>query len=348
MRRKRKGAFLRDQRAMIWKGIGVLCGCMVWAGVILAVGFRGSGGRMQTPKEIWLYDHREESGGMMDPSDGEAKLQEIPSEIMDDLYSPYGVLIDGTSGEVLAGRYSQDRIYPASMTKMMTAIVALENTDDWEERIVLPTEIYGVLYAEHASVAGFEAGEKVLPMDMLYGMLLPSGAECCLGYAWQLAGNEKNFVEWMNEKADALEMTGTHFANTTGLPDEDHYSTVEDMAVLLRYCLQNESFREILTAQSHRTAPTNVHPKGLDFTSTLLGRLEGGKQVKGAQILGGKTGYTSKAGLCLASVARIGDREYILVTAGAPGTNYAETYHIEDAVAVYGRLAEFLEGSDLG
>ena len=65
-------------------------------------------------------------------------------------------------------------------------------------------------------------------------------------------------------------------------------------------------------------------------------------------MLGGKTGYTLKVGLCLASVARIGDREYILVTAGAPGTNYAETYHIEDAVAVYGRLAEFLEGSDLG
>lgn len=258
---------------------------------------------------------------------------------MGSLFSKYAILMDVNTGEVLAEKNSKKRIYPASMTKLMAALVAVERTEKWDVEVEIPQKIFTQLYLEHASLAGFEPDEKVTPEDLLYGMLLPSGAECCTAYALWLAGDEEVFVEWMNEKAKELGMDGTHFMNTTGLHDKNHYSTVEDMAVLLYQCLQNKTLRLVLSTPSYQTTPTTQHPQGIALESTLFQALHQ-MDISDTDLLGGKTGYTSQAGLCLASFAEIGGREYILVTAGADGNHYTESFHIEDALNVYSQVSE--------
>lgn len=270
---------------------------------------------------------------------------------MEGLNSTYAILIDTETGQVLAEKNSHMRMYPASMTKLMAALVAVEHTENWDASIEIPQQLISRLYLEHASLAGFEPEEIVSPMDLLYGMLLPSGAECCTTYAIWLAGDEKTFVGWMNDKAVELGMKKTHFVNTSGLHDKKHYSTAADMAILLEQCLQNETLRSVISAKSYQTTPTAKHPQGLDLQNTLFQTMEGypalgemfsDEMLSKVTILGGKTGYTSQAGLCLASFAQVGDREYLLVTAGAKGNHYTDPFHIEDALEMYGQLARDL------
>lgn len=255
----------------------------------------------------------------------------------DSLKSPYAILIRLDDHTILMEKNSEERIYMASLTKMMTAIVAIENLPNLQEKIRLSETMFQDLYKQDASMAGFQPGEKVWAIDLLYGAMLPSGAECCIGLAEKVGGSEKKFVKMMNQKAEELGMYNTHFTNATGLHNENHYSTVKDMAVLLSYALKNDVFREIFTSAYYSTQPTNKHPDGITFYSTMFDKL-GDSSVDYGEILGGKTGYTQEAGLCLASLAKKGKYEYILVTAGAQGNHETEQYNITDAVAVYNSI----------
>ena len=257
--------------------------------------------------------------------------------------SPYAVLMQARGGKIIGEMGSEERIYPASMTKIMTAIVAIEELDDLEQEITLTSDMFAGLYEQDATQAGFQPDERVRVIDLLYGVMLPSGAECCIALADEIAGSEEAFVELMNKKAARLGMDDTNFRDTTGLHDPDHYSTVKDMAILLKYAIRNDTFREIIESHYHSTPPTNIHPDGITFYSTMFQSLSD-TAVTGGEILGGKTGYTSDAGLCLASFAQVGDREYILVTAGAPG-NTGSPLHVQDAVTIYNRLGEALEAA---
>jgi len=253
------------------------------------------------------------------------------------LHSRYAVLVDLESGKAIREHNSQDKIYPASMTKIMTAILAMEQIEDFYDTVTLPCEMFEALYAAQASLAGFLPGERVRLKDLLYGALLPSGAECCLALADYISGSESQFADLMNEKAKELGMAHTHFCNSTGLHDSGHYSTVADIAILLRYALQNEMFREAFTCSRYSTAASNLHPDGITFCSTMFKSMES-NVVTGGEILGGKTGYTQEAGLCLASLAKINGKEYILVTAKADRVYQTEPYHVRDAIEVYSQL----------
>lgn len=271
----------------------------------------------------------------------EGWLEEIARPVVKELdlsgiNSPYAVLMQARGGKVIGEINGEERIYPASLTKIMTAIVAIEELDDLEQGITLDEDIFPELYAGDATQAGFQAGETVRAIDLLYGVILPSGAECCIGLANEIAGSEDAFVELMNQKAQRLGMEGTHFCDTTGLHDPEHYSTAKDIAVLLKYAIRNDTFREIIESARHSTGITNVHPDGITYYSTMFKNLND-PAVTGGKILGGKTGFTNEAGLCLASFAEIEGREYILVTAGAPGTT-GEPLHVYDAVTIYNRL----------
>lgn len=255
------------------------------------------------------------------------------------LKSRYAVLMDISSGKLLAERRGSDKIYPASLTKMMTVLLALETLEDITDMVVMPEEMYPPLYEANASMAGFQPGEQVTYEDLLYGAMLPSGGDCCLALSYEIAGSEEAFAKRMNEKAKKLRMTRTHFVNSTGLHEENHYSTAEDMAKLLRYALQNERFRTIITAKSYLSSQTEEHPQGITMYSTLWKDLRNGT-LKNGEILGGKTGYTPEAGLCLASFAQINGEEYLLVTAKAQGDHETEPYHILDAQKIYQSLCE--------
>ena len=255
------------------------------------------------------------------------------------LNSPNAILIRLKDDAVLIQKNSEDKIYPASLTKMMTAIVAIEALPDLEEEIRLTDSTFQGLYEADASMAGFKPGEEVKAIDLLYGALLPSGAECCVALADRVAGSEQDFVERMNQKAAELGMDNTHFENSTGLHDENHYTTVKDLSVLLSYALQDDTFREIFTSSRHFTLPTNKHPDGITFYSTMFEELSE-QNITGGEILGGKTGYTDEAGLCLASLAKVDNQEYILISAGAKGDHQSEQYNITDALAVYDSMGK--------
>lgn len=256
------------------------------------------------------------------------------------LNSPYAILIKLKDNRILMAKNSGEKIYPASLTKIMTVITAIENLPDLETKIQLSNSMYQRLHDENATLAGFQGGEKVRAIDLLYGAMLPSGAECCIGLAEKIGGSEQGFVNIMNKKAKELGMSSTHFANTTGLHSSTHYTTVKDMAVLLNYALKNDTFREIFTSFRHSAQPTNKHPGGITFYSTLFDKIAGTGGGAGGKILGGKTGYTLEAGLCLASLGQSGGEEYILVTAGAKGNQESEQYNITDALTVYGSLGK--------
>lgn len=257
----------------------------------------------------------------------------------DKLNSPNVILIRLKDHAVLMQKSSEEKIYPASLTKIMTAIAAIENLPDLKGEIKLTNSTFQGLYEADASMTGFQPGEKVSAIDLLYGALLPSGAESCIGLADQIAGSEQNFVKIMNQKAADLGMDNTHFENATGLHNENHYTTVKDMAILLSYALQNDTFGEIFTSSRHSTQPTNKHPNGITFHSTMFEELNN-QNISGGEILGGKTGYTDEAGLCLASLAKVRRQEYIMISAGAKGDHHSKQYNITDAIAVYNSIGK--------
>lgn len=252
--------------------------------------------------------------------------------------SPYAILIQARNGKTVGDINGEQRIYPASLTKMMTCLTAIEEIGNLNKEITLTQEMFAGLYEQNATQAGFQPGETVRAVDLLYGVMLPSGAECCIALADTIAGSEEGFVELMNKKADKLGMKDTHFMNSTGLHDLEHYSTAGDMAVLLKAALKNDTFREIIESPWHSTPPTNIHPDGITYYSTMFKNLSD-PAVTGGKIMGGKTGYTGEAGHCLASFAEIEGVEYILVTAGASDES-GSTPHIADAVTVYNRVGE--------
>ncbi len=253
------------------------------------------------------------------------------------LYSSNAILVALSDNTVLFDKKSDEKLYPASLTKIMTAIVAIESITSPEEKILLSPSIFEGLYSENASMAGFLPDEEVAAIDLLYGTLLPSGAECSVGLAVHVSGSEKEFVKQMNQKAGELGMVNTHFENVTGLHHKNHYTTVADISVLLSYALENETFKEIFTSADHVTAPTNLQNEGVAFSSTLFKKIDS-PYFEDGQILGGKTGYTDEAGLCLASFAEYKGENYILVTAGAPGNSFTEQTNITDAFTVYDEL----------
>ncbi|QGG51638.1 D-alanyl-D-alanine carboxypeptidase [Lysinibacillus pakistanensis] len=266
---------------------------------------------------------------------------EIPQKSDDmfnlDLYSSNAILVSLENHTILLDKNSEEIIYPASLTKLMTVLVALENIPDLKEKIILKNRIFTNLYEENASMAGFLPNEEVTAEDLLYGAMLPSGAEASIGLAESIAGSESGFVQLMNEKAHQLGMTNSHFMNATGLHHPDHYTTVKDLSILLQSALTNPIFREIYTAERYSIKSTNRHPEGITLTSRLFNFLNTNEVTKGA-IIGGKTGYTEQAGLCLASLASINGEEYLLVTVGAEGDPRSEQFNITDALAVYQKL----------
>lgn len=261
---------------------------------------------------------------------------EFPSKIYSDQY----LLIRSKDGTVVASYNETEQAYPASLTKIMTALLAIEYTDDFSTVVTVPSEIFGPIYKAGASMAGFEPGELATLEELLYGIMLPSGAECCLTYATYIAGSEDAFVALMNQRARELGMNDTHFTNCTGLHSTDHYTTAEDLAILLRYALGNETFRTVITSYSFYVTPSAVHSDGFYLQSTFTEALKRCETQlpQDLYLLGGKTGYTSDAGLCLASLAEIADEEYILITLGADSSPDSPPFHVMDAITLYSKL----------
>lgn len=229
-----------------------------------------------------------------------------------EISSEAAILYQLNEDQVIYEKNSEEILAPASLTKVMTTYVALEKITDLDQTVTLTSEMFQGLVESNASVAGFYVGETVTYRDLLYGSLFPSGGDATQALAILLYGNQENFVARMNEKAEEIGMKQTHFENSTGLPDENHYSTASDMALLLKEALKNKTFYELFTTDEYTTS-NGKHtwiPSYLKTANTY--------GITVDPILGGKTGFTNEAGYCLASIATYDDVNYLLVTLHAP------------------------------
>lgn len=266
-----------------------------------------------------------------------AKRSEQTASIPSDFECEHIYIANLNTNEVVAERRSTERAYPASTTKIMTLLVAVENIKDMDDTFEMTYEITDPLWVEGATVAGFSAGEKINMTDLLYGVILPSGGDASIGLAEHISGSEKAFVKLMNKKAKELGLKNTNFTNCTGLFDSKHYTTAEDLAVILRAAMQNELCREILSTYQHTTTPTKQHPDGLLLSSTLFEHMYG-TEPEGADILGGKTGYVDESGNCIASFGKseTDGTEYVCIT--LKGHGRWPTYY--DQIDLYSAYAK--------
>lgn len=245
------------------------------------------------------------------------------------------ILLDAKQQVMLAELGADTEIAPASMTKIMTLVVAMETLTpaQLEGAAVISNEQLKPLIEIGASRVGYVGGEAVCVRDLLYGTILPSGADAAVTLACYTAGTVDEFVKLMNEKAEEIGLSHTHFCNPTGLDEDGHYSTVHDIARLLEYAMSIPECKAILSTPTYMTAATTEHSTGIELKSIVFMRL-GDKKIENVKLEGGKTGFTKHAGQCLASWATDCDgNTYVCVVAGCE----EQLDPIYDTLTIYDR-----------
>ena len=230
------------------------------------------------------------------------------------------MLADATSGDILFANKPDESIYPASITKIMTALVLLENVDDLSKTVTVGAELDSL--ASDSSVMGLSKGEIISYEDLLYGLMLPSGGDAAVTIAVNIGGSIEGFADMMNNRAEQIGMTGTHFVNPHGLHDDNHYSTASDIAKLTAVALNNSIFCTVVASSSHTTQATNKHPDGLSFSNTnkLVSEKSSNADYFYQNAIGVKTGYTDAAKGCLVAAAQKDGQTYIAVILGDDST----------------------------
>ncbi len=242
--------------------------------------------------------------------------------------SKNAILYNLDSKEILYEKNAKDKVQIASLTKIMTAIIALENIDDINRQTVIIKDDFKGIAEANLVTAGFKIGEIVTYKDLLYGLLLPSGADAAKAIARNVAGSEEEFVKLMNQKAKKLNLKNTNFSNVIGLDDENNYSTAEDLLIIFSKALEIEEFKNIIKTKEYKTTTGK-----LTLKSTIQKNAKA-FNIDVPYIIGGKTGTTTGAGLCLATIAKDKNTNYILITLGATYDKKAP-HHIEDAETIY-------------
>ena len=253
--------------------------------------------------------------------------------LSDEIDSQYAIVMDLTNNVILAEKDPHAVISPASMTKVLTLLVAAEHVEDLDDTFTMTIDITDYAYVNDCSVVGLMVGETVSVRELLYGTILPSGADAALGLAAYVSGSHEAFVELMNEKLDELGLSETaHFTNCVGLYHEDHKCTVQDMALIMRAAMENELCREVLKARVYETLPTEDHPDGQILSNWFLRRIED-KDNGDIEVVGAKTGYVTESGSCAVSAGEdsSGNR-YIIATGDAAGSwkciyDHVKLYH---------------------
>ncbi len=245
-----------------------------------------------------------------------------------DLYSKNVIVYDVVDKENL---YEQGNMYEkvkiASLTKIMTSIVAIENIENLDEEVTINLAMLSGIPWD-ASIAGLKLGDVVTKRDLVYASLLPSGADATNSLAYIVSGSVSKYVELMNEKAKEIGMNDTHFVNVTGYDRDGQYSTTEDVLKMLLYALENETFKNIYTTREHTLK------NGLKVSSTLnLYNKFYNFNLDG--IMGSKTGYTDGAGTCMSALINSNGRELIVITLGAP-VELKKARNMEDLMTIKG------------
>ena len=238
-----------------------------------------------------------------------------------DITSKYVILYNLNDDEVLFEQDSNKETSIASLTKMMTALVAIENISNLDEEVTITANDFSG--TSGYSKAGFSVGDTVTYEDLLYGILLPSGADAVNAIVNNTLGYD-SFVTEMNNLAVKIGLSNTSFSNPIGKDDEDNYSTASDIATLLKYALKNETFKKIFTTKEYTTI------NGITLESTLYPYKD---ILEVDKIEGSKSGFTKDAGRCLASIATLNGVNYLLVVINAStDQNYSA---VLDSLTIY-------------
>ncbi len=274
----------------------------------------------------------------------EASATAVTANPGDSIVSTNAIFLNMDNAQILSQKDAKVRISPASMTKILTVLVAAEHVEEakLDDTFTITLEVTDYGYRNDCSTAGFERDETVTVRDLFYGTILPSGADAAVGLAMYVSGSQEAFVELMNEKLSELGLAGSaNMTNCVGIYDEEHYCTVYDMAMILEAALDNPLCREVLSAHTYNTSATAQHPEGLLLSNWFLRRIE--DKDTGGEVICAKTGFVVQSGNCAASFGKdAAGNQYICVTAGATSTWRC----IYDHVALYKQYAQGISEAD--
>lgn len=220
------------------------------------------------------------------------------------------IIFDRLSKRALYGKDIDKETAMASTTKIMTAIIVLENCNNLKEEFTIPEKVSHV----QGSTLGLKKDDKIIINDLLYGLLLRSGNDCAVALSIAIAENTENFMSLMNKKAKDLGLTKTHFVTPHGLDDPNHYTTPYELALITDYALKNEKFAKIVKTVNYTIQINNV-PKEIKNTNEVLcNNVEG--------VYGVKTGFTNNAGRCLVTSVKRNNLDFIIIVLAADSRKY--------------------------
>lgn len=313
----------------------VAVGCVL-AAVLLAAGCTQKESTAVAEYEEAAYNKDLGRGGLyaenLCVAEGNISIENYTEDT--DLHA--AALFDLNDKKVLYAYDMQNRLYPASVTKIMTALLALERGNP-EDQVTISAHAAASAFPSGAQLCGLNEGEEWSLDALLHALLLYSGNDAATAIAEHIAGSEEAFVALMNQRAGELMAKNTHFKNPHGLHEDDHYTTAYDMYLIFNECIKNESFVDIIQCESYTASyiqtdgnkgektfePTNYYAKGT------------AEKPDNVTVVGGKTGTTPEAGNCLILLEKDDEgRQYVSVVMGAPdkGTLYADMTHLIQAI----------------
>ena len=244
------------------------------------------------------------------------------------IYAESGILVDLDTQEILYSKNIDKQLYPASITKIMTTLVAIESSSP-EEPVTFSQYALDSIEWDSSNI-GCRLNETLTMEQCWYAMMLNSANEVCCGVAEHISGSIEAFVEKMNQKAAELGCTNTHFSNPNGLPDETHYTTAHDMALIANAAYQNETFRQVFSTRQYEIPPTPQYTE-TRYLYNHHKMMQPDTEYYYEGCLGGKTGYTETALNTLVTIASRNGKNLLCVTMRTQGRQvYTDTASLFD------------------
>lgn len=246
------------------------------------------------------------------------------------IYSGAAILIDSNNGDILYEKNANNLMYPASTTKILTAIVAIENCS-LDEKIVASESAISAIKSGYTN-ANIQIGEELTMEQLLYALLLNSANEAANVIAERVGGSIENFANMMNAKAIELGCRSTHFVNANGIHSDEHYTTASDLATIARYCMQNETFRKMVSTLEYQLPATEQYPSTDRILKNSNSLLKSENNFYYPYAIGIKTGFTTQAKNCLVSASNKDGLELISVVLHAEATEDGRSARYLDTI----------------
>ena len=250
------------------------------------------------------------------------------------IYSTNVYMENLETGRVIFDIGAEEKVYPASLTKILTCLLAIEKCEDKTETFEIPRGIFDDIYAEGGAHISLRYGETVGVYDLIYATMIRSACDSATALAYYVSGSVEAFCDAMNARAKEIGAENTHFVNAHGLHDANHYTTAKDIAIITKYALQNKEFCDIISHWNHTIPATDMADERYFETTIEIENPE--KSTYYPKVTGIKSGFTDEAGRCLVTMTRDGEESYLLVTLGANRNgSYQSNMAFTDAVNLH-------------